>query len=143
MFCFRTNSGQEMMTTSRALRSAIAVQGGHAGGHLAVNYCSAACHKGLQNLYSAVRSRPAPPTTYTNRAHPDSVSLTVAYDRAAQPTTASNFVAVLALSFTPSASNVPVPFSNPGVSLSLTGALGCVICHTRQFHRFFPGNKSK
>ena len=51
----------EEMTPLRANTNLIALQGGQKGGHLAVSYCSTADNKGLQNFYSAVRSRPAPP----------------------------------------------------------------------------------
>ena len=34
--------------------------------HLQLSYCGSKSLRGLQNLYLAVRSRPAPPRTYTN-----------------------------------------------------------------------------
>jgi hypothetical protein len=63
--------------------------------------------KSIPNVAIKLANQPNSPT--------DQPTLTVT---SSNPTTASNFIAVLALSFIPNASNVPVPFSNPGVSFS-------------------------
>ena len=65
---FSCCSGEEMMELSPNT-TPIVLQGGQKGGHLAVSCCSTERNRGLQNLYSAVRSRPAPPISSRHFNH--------------------------------------------------------------------------